>query len=568
MNLLTLYEGRFGRAVRRQGDGFNGPCPLCGGEPGKSDRFVVWPHKRENLGEACRKHGLDGVWWCRQCGKSGDSIAYLMEVEGMGFKDALREFGITPEGSKGSRARHGIAHAYRRPAAARHADHSPTFEPRALETPGDKWREYAAKLLAEAQGHIHSQTQAAAQAMAWLAQRGISPSAVTAYGIGYLPPEGKCTFGRFRSREALGLEAKTKPDGTPKKLFIPRGIVIPSVDLQGNVTNLRIRRHAEDLQAMPNGRTPPKYMELEGSSRAPLLLMPSRPVHLSAFFVVEAELDAMLIHHTSGGHVGALAVRTNRGKPDVHAHALLQQCARILIALDYDDAGAEGVDWWQEQYTHAKRWPTPDGKDPGDAFQLGEDMHEWIAAAMPPSIALPPKEQQAHAQGQKSTHEQSIQEPTRGQLDASLVCVSSGGAGASPNTEMEEIERKGDIQTHTRGTSPAAAIQGVAQDVAQGTAQGANDATTSTSIADKYRRKWEGGTASAPLPADAPDIVSLRRSLAGKSVHDELLVVCPRYKWWYIYLKTCKKCGGHPKCIVDFQLSPQMLAPYTQAEHG
>ncbi|MEI3478429.1 MAG: hypothetical protein V8Q84_04165 [Bilophila sp.] len=45
--MLENYQHRFGSAVRVQGNGFNGPCPLCGGEPGKSDRFVIWPDSRE-----------------------------------------------------------------------------------------------------------------------------------------------------------------------------------------------------------------------------------------------------------------------------------------------------------------------------------------------------------------------------------------------------------------------------------------------------------------------------------------------------------------------------------------
>ena len=34
MTLLDYYKSRFGEAVKRQGGAWNGPCPLCGGEPG------------------------------------------------------------------------------------------------------------------------------------------------------------------------------------------------------------------------------------------------------------------------------------------------------------------------------------------------------------------------------------------------------------------------------------------------------------------------------------------------------------------------------------------------------
>ena len=51
--MLENYRHRFGSAVKAQGNGFNGPCPLCGGEPGKSDRFIIWPDREHDLGHTC-----------------------------------------------------------------------------------------------------------------------------------------------------------------------------------------------------------------------------------------------------------------------------------------------------------------------------------------------------------------------------------------------------------------------------------------------------------------------------------------------------------------------------------
>ncbi len=96
--LLDFYRFRFGQAIKRQGNGWNGPCPLCGGEPGKSDRFMVWPDRDDHLGEICADHKISGIWSCRKCGASGDTIAYLVKCEGMDFKAALGELGI--EGGK------------------------------------------------------------------------------------------------------------------------------------------------------------------------------------------------------------------------------------------------------------------------------------------------------------------------------------------------------------------------------------------------------------------------------------------------------------------------------------
>lgn len=372
MQLLEIYKSRFGSAVKRQGNGWNGPCPLCGGEPGKSDRFMVWPERKESLGETCAKNDIAGIWSCRKCGASGDTIAYLMKVDGLDFKAALAELGI-----EGTRPLH-----HRRKAPDEPRRDASSWTPRTGSAATTSWSAYALKLVEEGEQHLPKQQQA----LAWLAARGIDAAAAARYRLGYLPAESGKFPGRFRARAALGLDTKTGDDGKVRsKIFIPRGILIPTFSGTGSVANLRIRRHKADLQE----KRSPKYMELEGSAKVPFLLPSSQPKHLAVYFVTEAELDAILIHYASGGVVGALAVRTNRGKPDDASHALLEQAVRICVALDYDQAGADGCDFWTQTYPQAVRWPTPEGKDPGDAYGLGVDIREWIAAALPACVSLP-----------------------------------------------------------------------------------------------------------------------------------------------------------------------------------
>jgi Toprim domain/CHC2 zinc finger len=53
-----------------------GPCPVCGGDPKKSDRFGVSTRKQ--------------VWNCRGCGGHGDIIALVMHLDGVTFIEAIR----------------------------------------------------------------------------------------------------------------------------------------------------------------------------------------------------------------------------------------------------------------------------------------------------------------------------------------------------------------------------------------------------------------------------------------------------------------------------------------------
>ena len=89
-------------------------------------------------------------------------------------------------------------------------------------------------------------------------------------------------------------------------------------------------------------------------------------------------------HYATGGGIGALAVRSNTRKPDAEAHSLLEGAVRLLVALDYEDSlnGVAGLKWWMDTYPHARRWPTPEGKDPGEAYGLGVDIREWISEAV------------------------------------------------------------------------------------------------------------------------------------------------------------------------------------------
>ena len=89
--MLELYRHRFGAGVKARGNGWNGPCPICGGEVGKSDRFMIWPDRERDLGYTCTENHILGVFSCRRCGRTGDSIRYMMDIEGMSFREACAE---------------------------------------------------------------------------------------------------------------------------------------------------------------------------------------------------------------------------------------------------------------------------------------------------------------------------------------------------------------------------------------------------------------------------------------------------------------------------------------------
>ncbi|MFT4301688.1 MAG: hypothetical protein QM579_08035 [Desulfovibrio sp.] len=485
--LLDFYRARFPgeKVIRRQGrDGWNGPCPLCTGDAGKSDRFMVWPERRERgsnrRGPVCIEHDIPGIWSCRRCGAGGDSIAYLVKCEGMEFKEACAELGIEVKASE---------RTWRR-SAPKEPVHS-AWRPTTWELPGEKWTEYAGKLVSEAHSHLMG-----LGGNQWLSARGIGLPEIEAYKLGLLTAENDRIPGRIRLRSVLGLEPKIDDNGKTKThMLIPRGIIIPTFDTAGRVIAVRIRRHKPDYtHTLPDGTVSAKakYLALEGSCRGPFLLKSSLPPELAVYFIVEAELDAMLIHAMSGGVVGTLGLRSNRIKPDSVSYPLLQAASRVCLALDYDAAGAQAIEWWTNSFnSSARRWPTPIGKDPGDAFAQGADLRQWIAEALPPSVTLPGQGADLSG-GSIAQNAYDHQAPTEcGHMDSFSSGLDCGGGWASPTActpEKKEVA----------------------------TSEPASEKEAESSSAENTLHLWdaEGGTAES---LDEQDRVALESMLSGYS---------------------------------------------------
>lgn len=83
MNVLGLAEKRvrLKKVSATYGGEWQGPCPSCGG----TNRFHVWPEQHEGKGS----------YWCRGCDKVGDNIQFLIDFEGMTFKEACRHLNVS-----------------------------------------------------------------------------------------------------------------------------------------------------------------------------------------------------------------------------------------------------------------------------------------------------------------------------------------------------------------------------------------------------------------------------------------------------------------------------------------
>ena len=374
--MFDHYRMMFGDAVKggENAPYLNGPCPFCGGH----DRFTLRAESKEKLGETCEKHGFKEFFWCRQCLKGGDVIAFLEQACGMTFAEACEELGITTP-----------KHEKRERNAPKEAAPAPAFEGRKAETPKELWEAHAHRMAEDAVKVLPMRHNA----LAWLAKRGITQHMAARYGLGFLDADADAQNCRYRPRSSFGLPPKKNEAGKDvRMLWIPRGITIPSYWPDGRIGMFRVRRPNADLKetVKPNGKVKKdeKYWELTGGTKESFHLPPTVRQNVTVYLITEAELDAVLLHALAGESVGCVALRNATNKPDAAAHAALAKADLILLCLDADEAGDRGDEWWLKNYRTARVAKVPGAKDAGEAFGKGIDLRAWLEKAVPRSVRL------------------------------------------------------------------------------------------------------------------------------------------------------------------------------------
>ena len=305
-------------------------CPACGGH----DRFVILPDRPPT-----------GRYFCRQCGASGDGIDYLRRFEGLSYVDACRAFGVQPreyarQGENAPQKRNmGHSGAYQRkpPQQAKpslcESVTRVTSDQKEVVTPPQAWQTHAAAFAAECLEAVGRSLDAQAEIYGnHRGGRGLYPAGAVDAGIGWNPRP------RFESRRAWGLppqEGAARPD----LLTLPRGVVVVT-RRAGAVVNLTIRRPNADLDAHPDWK---KFHQVAGSTNAPYIVgSRGLPVVL-----VEAALDAALLHQEAGHLVSAVALMGASKRPDREAVDFITAAPVVIACPDNDPAGKKALDRWR-----------------------------------------------------------------------------------------------------------------------------------------------------------------------------------------------------------------------------
>jgi hypothetical protein len=317
-----------------KGGEYHSACPACGEG---IDRFVIWSELNR--------------YWCRRCGVSGDAIQFCRDFMKLSFREACYRINDTTRLHTKCQLKRSVSERF-----------SVAQEPPKI------WQDKASTFVDWTQ----KQLERTPIVMKELYQRGFRDETIIQNKLGYvINPSSVGSRDFFRERSEWGLPCEYKTEGKRKKLWLPSGLLIPTISNNGGVYKLKVRRQ----EWYPQDPLP-KYVEISGSKSSPSL---HGDITSSVAIVLESELDSVLIQQEASDVCFCVALGGSTKKPDFYTDHLLRKFKLILWCLDNDEAGRKAALWWRETYPHLKFWPVPIGKSPGDALKdHGINLREWI----------------------------------------------------------------------------------------------------------------------------------------------------------------------------------------------
>jgi DNA primase len=339
VNLLDHIPTRMKKAGVAKGGEWHGPCPWCDGK----DRFIVNPL-------------ADGkTWWCRQCGRGGNTIGFIMQYHGKTFAEALDYLNIERPKFMPKRQQH------------------PTRQPDIITTPEDDgkafltdgWQAAAEKFVFQSIENLLD-PETGSGPRQYLQSRGI-PENTGSFLLGYNPESHHEQWGDL-------------------KVWLPRGIVIPW-EYDNLYWRIRIRRSPKDINPGQD-----KYAQPAGCGNG---MFGISHIHMDVVVVmVEGEFDKLLLDfHLKQNRFHNVVVVATGGTQNARLLrwvSLLSITRGILLAFDDDQpdpktylkAGDVAAFWWEKALKTKTRRLRPTAHDVTDMWKAGHDLIQWIREGM------------------------------------------------------------------------------------------------------------------------------------------------------------------------------------------
>ena len=356
---IVALVGQYLTLKKSGHDSLTGLCPF---HQEKTGSFSVSPSKQ--------------VFYCFGCGKGGDAITFLRELEHLSYVEAIERLA----GVAGVNLRfEGDSPAERRKAERR----------KALYRANEQSAELFVAMLRDG--------KEAADARAYLTERGITSDALAAFQVGYAPGYADFLLRRLGGSRDLSSEvlleaglATRSDDGTVRDRFRGR-ITFPINDLQGRFIGFGARvvpsdpRAGEQAKYLNTAETPiyRKHEVLYNMHRARQAVAKAGEV-----FVVEGYTD--VIGLTQAGLPNVVAT-CGTALGEKHFEQLSRFAQRAILSFDSDEAGARAA---ERAFEFQEKFPItavvlimPEGLDPADfVAKHGSDAVRAAAASARPLV--------------------------------------------------------------------------------------------------------------------------------------------------------------------------------------
>lgn len=294
--------------LKKSGRDYSGLCPF---HKEKSPSFHVSQDKQ--------------LFHCFGCGASGNLVQFVMRTENLDFIEALKLL----------------------------ADRAGIVLPENSNTIDDK-RHAAKKRIYEMNRvsarfyyHILTGSPEGKKALAYFAQRKITPQTVIAYGLGYAPDRYDALLEHLRKagytdEQITEAGLAVSKEGRIYDRFRGR-VMFPILDLRGNVIGFGGRILGEAVEQ--NGYKPPKYLnsaETPAFSKGNNLfsLNLAKNAKAERMILVEGYMDVITVYQAG---IANIVATLGTALTENQAKLLMKYCGEILVCYDSDEAGQKAT---------------------------------------------------------------------------------------------------------------------------------------------------------------------------------------------------------------------------------
>ena len=320
--------------LKRRGRNLVGLCPFHGE---KTPSFNIYTET--------------GSFYCFGCGKGGDIITFVMNIENLDYMEAVKflaeRAGMSlPEDD--------------------YDDSMSRMRTRIYEANREAARFFYSKLI----------SKEGAEGLAYLRGRGLADSTIRHFGLGFAPDERFALGDHLRGRGfseaemiAANLVFKTKSGKGVVDRFYNR-VMFPIIDVRGNVI-------AFGGRIMSDGK--PKYLNTSDTlvfnkSLNLFSLNNAKNSKSDELILCEGYMDVIALNQA--GFTNAVATLGTALTPD-QASLMKRYCKEVVICYDADEAGqkatARAIDILRRVGLIVKVISIPDGKDPDEFIRRHGD---------------------------------------------------------------------------------------------------------------------------------------------------------------------------------------------------